>query len=89
MTLEDVADRLIAHGIAEMLGGSDKAVIAPRAVLAGHPYHHILDLLGNGGAADRCARLNTLTRLDDERTVPGQDGIGLRNRGHLCQCLPA
>ena len=33
MALEDVADRLIAHGIAEILGGSDNAVIAPRAVL--------------------------------------------------------
>jgi hypothetical protein len=49
MALEDVADRLIAHGIAEILGGSGNAVIAPRAILTGHPYHHILDLLGNGG----------------------------------------
>src|SRR5262249_1471952 len=89
MALEDVADRLITNGIAEILGGSDNAVIAPRAVLAGHPYHHILDLLGHTGAASRFARLSTLTPLDDERTVPGKDGIGLRNRGYLCQCLPA
>jgi len=87
MALEDVADRLITHGIAEILGGSDNAVIAPRAVLAGHPYHHILDLLSNGGAASRFARLSTLTLLDDERTVPGKDGIGLRNRGYLCKGL--
>jgi hypothetical protein len=89
MALEDVADRLIAHGIAEILCGSGNAVIAPRAVFAGHPYHHILDLLGNGGAASRFARLSPLTLLDDERTVPGKDGIGLCNRGYLCQCLPA
>src|SRR5712691_293391 len=89
MALKDVTDRLIANGIAEILYGADNAVIAPRAVLAGHPYYYILDLLGNAGAASRFVRLSTLTLLDDERTVPGKDGIGLRNCGHLCQCLPA
>jgi hypothetical protein len=89
MALEDVPDRLIANGIAEILYGSANAVIAPRAVLAGHPYHHILDLLGNAGTASRFVRLSALTLLDDERTVPGKDRSGLRNRGHLCQCLPA
>jgi hypothetical protein len=39
MALEDIADRLIAQGIAKILDGSDNTVIAPRAVLAGHPYY--------------------------------------------------
>jgi hypothetical protein len=37
--LEDVTDRLIANGIAEILDSSDHAVIALRAVLAGHAHH--------------------------------------------------
>jgi len=75
MALEDVTDRLIAKSIAEILYGSDNAVIAPRAVLAGHPYHHILDLLGNAGAAKRFAGLGAITRLRSALAVPGEDRI--------------
>jgi hypothetical protein len=37
MALEDIADRLIACGIAKILDGSNNTVIAPRVILAGHP----------------------------------------------------
>src|SRR5437868_1479781 len=59
------------------------AVIAPRAILSGHPYYHILDLLTDAGTSNRRARQG-VNRLVHELTMPGEAGVGLRNRGDLC-----
>jgi len=85
MALEDVADRLITHGIAEILGGSDNAVIAPRAVLAGHAHHELFQLLGDAGTSDRLTLRRTDLVLVHELAVPSEDGVRLRNRRDLLQ----
>src|SRR5215813_7946612 len=53
VTFENVAHRLIAERIAEMGQGTHDAVIAPRAVLPGHPRHQVFKLLVNAGTAGR------------------------------------
>jgi hypothetical protein len=64
-------------------------VIAPRAVLSGHPHHQVLDLFVDAGTATRLARLGGIHLLVGEFAVPRQDGIGRGNGGNLFQCLLA
>jgi hypothetical protein len=89
MALEDIADRLIAHGIAKILDGSDNTVIAPRAVLAGHPYHQGLEFLVNPRTANGPRWLGGVTLLIYARAVPGENRVGRGNRRDLCQGLLA
>ena len=46
MALEDIADGLVADRIAQVAQSAHNPVIAPRAVLSGHPHHQAFDLLG-------------------------------------------
>jgi hypothetical protein len=39
--------------------------------------------------SQRLVRLGAVRLLDPQRAVPGEDGIGLRNRGNLFQSLLA
>src|SRR5215475_5266666 len=89
MAFEDVADRLITDCIAQVAKSTHDAVIAPRAILSGHPHHKVFQLLGNAGTSD-CMRLRGTDRLwVPALVVPRQDGIRLGNRRDLFQCLPA
>jgi hypothetical protein len=83
MAFEDIADRLVADAIAQVGHGTHHAVIAPRAILASHAYHQCFEFLVHARASNRFARRRAITRLGHERAVPGEDGIGLRNRGDL------
>src|SRR5437879_982765 len=47
MMFEDVADRLVTDGIAQVGQRTHDAVIAPRAVLPGHAHHQVFYLLRN------------------------------------------
>jgi hypothetical protein len=84
VAFEHIADRLVADAIAQIGHGTGNAIIAPRAILAGHPHYHILDLLTDAGTSNRRARQG-VNRLVHELTMPGEDGVGLRNCGDLCQ----
>jgi hypothetical protein len=86
MAFENIADRLVADAIAQVGHGTGNAVIAPRAILSGHPHYQILDLLTDAGTSNRRARQG-VNRLVHELTMPSEDGVGLRNRGDLCQSL--
>src|SRR5215510_9153308 len=86
MAFENIADRLVADAIAQVGHGTGNAVIAPRAILSGHPHYQILDLLTDAGTSNRRARQG-VNGLVYELTMPGEDGVGLRNRGDLCQSL--
>src|SRR5262249_49050618 len=87
MALEDSADCLIADGIAKILDSADNTVIAPRVILAGHPYHQGLEFLGNPRTANGPGRLGGVTLLISARAVPGENRVGRGNRRDLCQGL--
>ena len=63
MAFEDVAHRLVADRIAQVGQGTHDAVIAPRAILAGHAHHQGLQLLVDAGTSQRLARLGAVTLL--------------------------
>jgi hypothetical protein len=86
MAFENIADRLVADAIAEVGHSTGNAIIAPRAILSGHAHDQILDLLTDAGTSNRRARQG-VNRLVHELAMPGEDGVGLRNRGYLCQSL--
>jgi hypothetical protein len=62
-------------------------VIAPRAVLPGHPYHKGFDLFVDAGATNRRARRRGVNLLVCQGAVPGEDGVRLGDSGELCSIL--
>src|SRR5262249_7312187 len=88
VTLEDIPDRLVTDGIAQVGQSTHNAIIAPGAILAGHPHHEVFDLLVHARTADSLMHLGRLTLLVRERAVPGEDGIGRGNRRDLLECFP-
>ena len=87
MAFEDVADRLITDRIAQVGQGTHDAVIAPRAVLAGHPDHQVLDLCVNAGTTNRFPWGRGIHFGAGELTVPGEDRGRLGNGGDCFQGL--
>jgi hypothetical protein len=87
MLLEDIPYALVAERVSQIGQGSHDAVIAPRAVLAGHPHHQVFDLFGDARTANGLGELGTLTLLGRACAVPGQDCIGLGHRRNLFQSL--
>ena len=85
MMLEDIPYALVAERVSQVGQGSHDAVIAPGAILAGHPHHEVFDLLVDAGTANRLMELGTITLPGRERAVPRQDSVGLGNRRHLFQ----
>src|SRR6267378_8288031 len=89
MAFEDVADRLVTDGIAQVGQSTHDAVIAPRAVLPGHAHHQVLYLLRRAGTADCLASLGAIALVFDEPAVPGEDGCRLHNGSDLLKRLLA
>ena len=89
MAFQDVPHRLVADTIAQIAEGAHNAVIPPRAVLSCHADHKVFQLLGNAGTSDRLTLRRTDIVLVHELAVPGEDGVRLRNRRDLLQCLSA
>jgi hypothetical protein len=52
MMLEDIPYALVAERVSQVGQGSHDAVIAPGAILAGHPHHQVFDLLVDVGTAN-------------------------------------
>src|SRR5215475_13995884 len=77
VTLEHVAHRLIAERIAEIGQGTHSAVIAPRAVLPGHPHHQVFNLLVHAGTTSSCTGLGTSTLRRSALAMPGEDRVCL------------
>src|SRR6266571_8486152 len=89
VTLENVAHRLIAERIAEIGQGTHDAVIAPRAVLPGHPHHQVFNLWVNAGTAGRWTGLGTITLRSSKLAIPGEDRVCLSHCRNLFKRLPA
>jgi hypothetical protein len=84
---EDIADRLVADAIAQVGHGTRHVVIALPPVLLSHKEHQGLQLRVDFGAVRKFPVLGTIKLLGHERAVPGENGLGLRNRGDLFQSL--
>ncbi len=52
MMLENIPYALVAERVSQVGQGSHDAVIAPGAILAGHPHHEVFDLLVVAGTAN-------------------------------------
>jgi len=89
MALENIAHRLVTDRQAQVGQGADDPVIAPGAILSGHPNYESLDLLVNAGTSNRRTGLYVATLLGGKLAVPGQDGVGLDKRRDLFQGLLA
>ena len=46
---EDIANRLVGQLMTEITQGADNAVVAPVAILSGHPYHQPLEFAFHSG----------------------------------------
>src|SRR5262249_43361752 len=87
MLLEDIAHALVAERVSQVGQCSHNTVIAPGAVLAGHPHHQGFDLFGDARTANGLVELGTITLLGRACAVPSQDSVGLSHRRHLVQSL--
>jgi hypothetical protein len=87
MLLEDISHALVAERVSQVGQSSHNTVIAPGAVLAGHPHHQGFDLFGDARTANGLVELGTITLLGRECAVPSQDRVGLSHRRNLFQSL--
>ena len=87
MLLEDIPYALVAERVSQIGQGSHDAVIAPGAVLAGHPHHQVFDLFSDARTANGLGELNTITLLNRACAVPSQNSVGLSYRRNLFQSL--
>jgi hypothetical protein len=89
MALEDISYGLIADRIAQVGQSPHNPIIAPRAILSGHPHHESFEVVANAGTSNRLTRLCTVTLLGGKLAVPSQDGVGPDNRHDLLEGLLA
>src|SRR5215813_9082841 len=89
VTLEDVAHGLIAQRVAQMVECPHHAIVTPRTILSSHAYHQRFYYRVNTRTSNRFARRSAIICLGNACTMPGKDGLRLRNRGDLCQSLLA
>lgn len=85
MTLEDIPHRLVTNRVAQVLQGALNAIIAPRAVFAGHAQHQRFNFLIHTGTANRLRRFRNRHGLAGELTVPGENRVRLGHGGNLGQ----
>ena len=89
MTLQDVADRLVADRVVQMLQSPNNVIVALGAVSPGQAQHQGLQIFINFGTSKSLPLLRTVELLGDEFAVTGENGIGRKGRGDLLQCLLA
>ena len=89
MAFQDISHRLVSDRQAQVGQRADNPVIAPGAILSGHPNYESLELLVNAGTSNRLTRRYVSTLLGGKLAVPSQDGVGLDNRRDLFQGLLA
>ena len=83
MTPENVSDRLVGNGIAEIRKRSDDSVVAPAGVLFRHPDNEVHDFPGKWWAANVLALLRSIKLLGHESAVPGENRFRFGNYGNF------
>jgi hypothetical protein len=89
IALEDVAHGLITDRVSQMLQYTGNAVIAPTAVLLGQAHYYGLQLRIDRWTPSSLPLLGAIELLCHELPVPGENGVGHDDGGHLWQCLLA
>jgi hypothetical protein len=89
MALEDIAHRLVADRVSQMVQGALNAVIAPRAVLSCHADHQGFNRFVDAGTSNGLVWLGGVHLLVGERAVPGKDSIRPGHGGDCFQRLLA
>jgi hypothetical protein len=87
MTFEDIAHGLVTDRITQIGQRTHNAIVAPRAIVLGQPHHQGLQLRIDRGAPWCLPFPGAVKFLRDELPVPGEDGVGLDDAGHLLQGL--
>src|SRR6266700_7564259 len=70
---------LVAESVAQVGQGPHNAIVAPGAILAGHPYDQGLQLLVNRGSPWGLPLPRTVELLRHELAVPAENRVGLDN----------
>ena len=89
VTLQDIADRLIADIMSQIRQRPGDPVIAPVTVLLGHANDQLLNLCLDSRPARAATGLGAIEFAGDELAVPGQDGVWPGYIGHLGKSLAA
>jgi hypothetical protein len=87
VAFEDVPDGLGTDGMPEMFQRPSNTVIAPAPVLSGYPHHQGFQCPVGLRAAWCVLLLRPVNLLGDELAMPGENGVGLDNRGNFLQRL--
>src|SRR5437867_3763399 len=85
MPLQDVAHGLVTDAIPKVGQSPHDTVIAPRAILLGHPHNQGLQLLVDLRPPQSLAWRGAVKLLGDTPAVPCQDRVRLDDRGHFRQ----
>jgi len=78
--LENVSDRLIGNGVAEIGQRARDAVTAPGGVFSGEADNELLDVSGEGQSSGLGVAPGKVPLSDDELAMPFQERGGLNNR---------
>ena len=76
---ENVADCLVRH----ICKRSHDAVVAPVAILSGHPYQKLLEFVPHSGTAGVAPSFGAIELACDKPTIPAQDCVWLGGVRHL------
>ena len=89
MAFQDVADRLVAHRMAEVGERPSDAVVAPVAVLRSQSDNEVLHRSAHRGPTRIGPLLRPIELSGDQPPVPRQDRGGPHDGGHLRESLAA
>src|SRR5258707_14030400 len=89
MTLQDVADRLIADLVPQIAQRPRNPVIAPVTVLPRHANDQLLNFSLDPRPAGASTSFRAIEFAGHQLAVPGQDGVRPGDIGHLAENLAA
>ena len=89
MTLQHIADRLIADLVPQIGQRPHNPVIAPVTIFPRHPNDQLLNLSLDPRPAGASTDLRTIEFAGHELAVPSQDGVRPGDIGHLAENLAA
>ena len=74
MPLENIADRLVRHGVAQIRKRSDDTILAPRRVVSRHARDQIFDGWVDPRSADGLSEWRTIKLARHHLAKPAQNG---------------